>query len=147
MGVHKFYESVAQADVVGLIGALAAKADLSSGLLSTAQIPLVLYPPVTVTYAASTTINPTLGNNFQITATGNITTLTISTTGAQNGQQITLVILASGGARTITLAGATALTTGLTAATTIASTKLGLWTLRYSTLNSAWLLLGQTVGL
>lgn len=118
-------------------------ADLTSGTVPAARLPLVASTPVTVTYASSMTLDPTVGNNFKITATGALA-LNISTTGALDGQMVMVAVLASGGARTVTLNGAILLTTGTTAALAIVSTKVGFFGLRYSTLAGGWTLLAQT---
>lgn len=121
-------------------------ADLTSGTVPAARLPLVASPPVTVTFASSLTVDPTLGNNFKITATGALA-LAVSTTGALDAQMIVVEVLASGGSRTVTLNGAIFLSTGLSAATTIASTKVGFFGLRYSILAGGWVLLAAPVGL
>jgi hypothetical protein len=92
--------------------------------------------PYTVTYAASITLDPTLGSNPQITATGN-PTIGVSTTGAFNGQQILLEVLASTAQRTVTLTGINILP-GLSSVNAIASSKVGFFAFRYSALDSAW---------
>jgi hypothetical protein len=69
----------------------------------TAALELGVTTPVIVTYAASIALNAALGSLFRVTATGNLTVTDI--TGGTNGQQIVLEVLASGGARTLTVAG------------------------------------------
>lgn len=59
--------------------------------------------PVTVSYAASVTLNATQGSLFRVTATGDLTVADI--TGGVNGQQIVLEVLASGASRSLTVAG------------------------------------------
>jgi hypothetical protein len=58
---------------------------------------------VTVTYAASVTLNATQGALFWVTATGDLIVSDI--TGGVDGQGITLHVLASGGTRSITVGG------------------------------------------
>lgn len=70
-----------------------------------AALELGALTPVAVTYAASLTINATLGSLFRVTATGNLTLVDI--TGGTNGQLISLEVRASGGDRTFTVAGET----------------------------------------
>lgn len=121
-----------------------AAADVSSGTLAAARLPLVLSTPVTVTYAATIAIDPTAGNNFKITATGALA-LSVSTTGASDGQMVMVEVLASGAARTVTVTAT--FTTGLVAANVIASGKVGYFGFRYSALLSAWVLLAVTASL
>jgi len=59
--------------------------------------------PVTVTYAASITLNAALGDVFRVAATGDLT-LTDITNGV-DGQQVILEVLASGAARVVTVTG------------------------------------------
>lgn len=118
-----------------------AAADVSSGTLAAARLPLVTSTPVTVTYSATVAIDPTAGNNFKITATGALA-LSVSTTGATDGQMVMVEVLASGAARTVTLSGT--LTTGLIAANAVASGKTGFFGFRYSALVAGWVLLATT---
>lgn len=60
-------------------------------------------PPVTVTYAASITLNAALGSVFRVTATGDLTLTDI--TGGTDGQTVRLEVLASGGTRSVTVTG------------------------------------------
>lgn len=57
--------------------------------------------PVTVTYAASLTVNAALGSVFRVAATGDLT-LTDITNGV-DGQTVTLEVLASGANRVLTI--------------------------------------------
>jgi hypothetical protein len=57
--------------------------------------------PVTVTYAASITLDASLGCVFRVTATGNLTVSSISN--GVDGQTVTLEVLASGADRTLTI--------------------------------------------
>lgn len=74
--------------------------DLKANLTDT-RLSVKPYPPVTVTYAATVSINAALGTHFRITATGNCQLL--ATTNATDGQVIVVQFLASGGARTLSL--------------------------------------------
>jgi hypothetical protein len=123
-----------------------AASDVNSGTLAAARLPLVLSTPQTITYAASLTLDPTVGNNQDITATGALA-LAISTTGVVNKQMLLVEVLASGGARIVTLNAAIVLTSGLIAAPSIPSGKVGLFGFRYSALLSAWMCIAQTVTL
>jgi len=111
-------------------------ADVTSGVFASARMPLVISTPYTVTHASSITLDPTLGNNPQITAAGPIT-LGISTVGALNGQQILLEVLAATTQRTVTLTGINILP-GLSSVNAITFAKVGFFGFRYSGLNSTW---------
>lgn len=95
-----------------------AGADITSGTVPYARLPVGTasstvaagddtrlsvkpYPPVTVTYAATVSINASLGTHFRITATGNCQLL--ATSNATDGQVIVVEFTASGGARTLSL--------------------------------------------
>jgi hypothetical protein len=88
----------------------------------------VPFPPSTITYAGTINADPTVSNNFDVTATGNITSLGVSSTGAANGQMVTVAVLASSGARTVTPA------TGTIGAQVIPSGSVGFFGFRYSSL-------------
>lgn len=88
----------------------------------------VPFPTSTITYASTINADPTVSNNFNITATGNITSLAVSSTGAVDGQMVTIAVLASSGARTITPA------TGTVGAQVIPSGAVGFFGFRYSSL-------------
>lgn len=59
--------------------------------------------PITVPYATTVAVNAGQGTLFRCTATGNLTLA--DPTGGVDGQYIRVEITASGGARTVTLAG------------------------------------------
>mgnify|MGYP006188521723 CR=1 FL=1 len=124
-----------------------AGADISSGTLDAARLPVVLSPVRAVAYSATPTVDPTVsGTNVSITATGNITTLAVSTTGAVNRQALEIAVLGSGGARTVTFATAIRTSTGITRGPhTIASGEVGIFLVRYYSLVSAWVLVAATV--
>ena len=117
-----------------------------SGSYPNPTLDLVTSTPYTQTFSTTPTIDPTLGNNPNLTMTSNITSLTVSTTGALDGQMILLSVLSSGGT-SVTLAAATKLTTGLSSVNTIAAAKVGFFGFRYSSLLSAWVLLSFTASL
>jgi hypothetical protein len=121
----------------GMTGGGALSADV------TVNAARVTSPANTVTYSASLTLDPTLGNNQNITATGALT-LGISTTGAIDGQMVMVSVLASGAQRVVTTTGIT-MTTGQSSTLTIAAGKVGLLGLRYVGLLSAWVLMSATV--
>ena len=148
IGAASSTHSHAEADVTGLVTDLAGKAstvhthaasDTTSGVFTSARLPLVASTPYTVTFASSLTLDPTLGNNPQITATGP-TTIGVSTTGVLSGQQILLEVLAQTTGRVVTLTGIS-IAAGLTAATTVTSGKVGMFGLRYSSLAGTWFLM------
>jgi hypothetical protein len=97
---------------------------------------LVASTPYTVTFASTLTLDPTLGNNPQTTATGP-STIGISTTGALNGQQILLEVLASLAQRTMTFTGINILP-GLSSVNPVTSGKVGFYAFRYSSLDGSW---------
>lgn len=110
--------------------------DIGSGTIASARLPLVASTPYTITYSGSITIDPTLGNNPQITAAGN-PTIGISTVGALNGQMILLEVLAATTQRTVTLTGIN-IFAGLSSVNAITFSEIGFFALRYSGLNSTW---------
>lgn len=127
---HEFYTQLNQSDVIGLTNSLNGKAASTH-----------THSPTVITGSTSGAFNINTGSStdWYLTATAN-RTLTI--TGGTDGQMIVIDILASGGARTITLSGIT-LTTGLIAAWPIASDKVGTLGLRRT--NGVWRALAQTV--
>jgi hypothetical protein len=120
---------------------------IASGTLDAARLPAVLSPVRTVTYSATPTIDPTVsGTNVSITATGDITTLAVSTTGAVNRQGLEIAVLGSGGARSVTFASAIRTSTGVSRGPhSIASGEVGIFLVRYYSLVSAWVLVAATV--
>ncbi len=99
--------------------------------------------PQTQSVTTTLTIDASTGDSHQITATGNPAFAV--PTNPTNGQMIVVEVLASGGARTVTLNGSIVLTTGLSAVMVIASGEVGIFALRYSTLaGSVWMLLSAT---
>lgn len=120
---------------------------LSGGGALTSDVTLtaarVTSPANTVTYSSSITIDPTLGNNQNITATGALT-LAVSTTGAIDGQMLMVSVLASGGARVVTLSGIN-IPAGLSSTLSVTSTKVGLFGFRYVGLlgTPAWVLMSE----
>jgi hypothetical protein len=117
--------AVTAPDSVTLATLLAAKQPLATLLTRLAAA------PITVTYAASVTLDASTGCVFRVSATGNLT-LTDITNGV-DGQTVALEVLASGGSRTVTITG------GDTA--TVPSGKWWTRSFRYSSTASAWLLL------
>jgi hypothetical protein len=114
--------SVTAPDAVTLAGLLAGKQPLSTLLTRIATA------PVTVTYAASVTLNAALGSVFRVTATGDLTIADI--TGGTDGQTVHLEVLASGGARTVTVG---------TATTPVASGQWWTSSFRYNAGAGGWL--------
>jgi hypothetical protein len=93
--------SVTAPDSVTLTGLLATKQPISTLLTRLSAA------PVTVTYAASITLNAALGCVFRVIAVGDLTLADI--TGGVDGQGVTLEVLASGGDRSVTVDGSAAL--------------------------------------
>lgn len=136
----------AEGDITSLTADLALKAPLASptitGLLTA---PRVLKTPYTKAWASTLSIDPTAGDSPNVTATA-ATSMSVSTTGAVDGQMILVSMLASGGSWAITLTGTT-FTTGLASPITIASGKVGFFGFRYVGFLSAWVLLSYTASL
>lgn len=85
--------------------------------------------PVTVTYAASVTLDASLGCVHRVTATGNLSLADI--TNGVDGQTVTLEVLASGGTRTVTAGGGS---------TAVAAGQWWTSTFRYNAGANSWLL-------
>lgn len=116
-------------------------AQLPPSVVTTSQrgpIGGVSYP----TYSASMTIDPTVADKVHITATGALT-LTVSTTGAVDGQQLLVRVVASGANRAVTLSGAL-LTAGRSSPYTVTSGSTGYLGFEYDSSVTAWTLLAQT---
>lgn len=109
--------------------------------------PTTLVTTRTVSYSATPTIDPTIpGNRINMSATGDITAYAVSTVGAQDGQVLQLVTLASGGSRNVTFAAALRTTTGVARGPyTVTSGQLLRAAVEFSTLTNAWALLAATV--
>lgn len=107
----------------------------------------VMPAPRPVTGAATTTITAVTGvdvDRVDVTTTVSITSLVLS--GGFNGQQVRIVVLASGATRTVTVASAVDISTGLSRGPySIGSGQLGKFLVEYSTLNAKWALLAATV--
>lgn len=105
----------------------------------------VIKTPVTITYAATVTIDARTGDAFKITATG---ALAIAVpTNPVDGQMMMIEVIASGSAQTVTLNASIQLTTGLTATISPATGKVAFIGLRYSALTSTWTCLAMTAQL
>lgn len=89
--------SVTAPDSVTLAALLATKQPLSTRLTRLGAA------PVTVTYAASVTLDASLGCVFRVAATGALTLANI--TGGIDGQPVALEVLASGADRAVTVTG------------------------------------------
>jgi hypothetical protein len=98
----------------------------------TAALELNILAPVTVTYAASVTIDAATGALFHITATGALTIAAISN--PTNGQLVTIQVLASGADRVVSFS------VGGVASGTVTSGTWATWTLRYNSGTSTWAL-------
>jgi hypothetical protein len=110
--------TAAQGNDSRITGAAPTASPTFTGTVTTAR---VVQTPVTVTYAATTTIDGTLGNHFRITLTGNLT-LNLPT-GLADGQRILVELVqdATGG-RTLTLGSGWNVTTSITGAITLTTT-------------------------
>lgn len=91
---------------------------------------------VSLTYAATITIDASTGNSFYVTATGNVTFA--APTNGVDGQQILIEVYASGGARTVAFSGTNTVLAGLGSTLSVASTKVGYVGMRYSTRAGHW---------
>lgn len=98
--------------------------------------------PQTQSVTTTLNIDASTGDYHQITATGNPAMAV--PTGGSNGQMLLVEVLASGGARTVTLNGSIILTSGQSATMVIASGQVGMFGLRYSTLAGGWVLMAST---
>lgn len=106
-----------------------------------------LSPTRVVAYSATPSIDPVIdGNNINITATGDITSLAVPTTSAVDRQVIRIAVLGSGATRAVTFAAAIRTSTGLTRGPfSIASGQVLLAAVEYSALISAWVLTAATI--
>jgi ribulose bisphosphate carboxylase small subunit len=121
----------------------ALKANLASPTFTGTQtLPRPVSTPVAVTFATPLTINASTGVRFKTTATTDFTLNAPSN--PVDGQQITLVVLASGATRTVTINAAILLTTGLSASVAIASGKKWIAGLIYDGDAAAWVLVAST---
>lgn len=141
--------AIAESDVTNLTTDLAAKAPLASptftGLITAVR---EVRTPQTQSVTTTLAIDASTGDNHQITATGN-PAFSVPTNGT-NGQMLLVEVLASGGARTVTLNGSILLSTGLTNSLVIASGKVGFFGLRCSSLQTGsitWTLLAASQSL
>lgn len=98
------------------------------------------YPPVTVTYAATVSINAALGTHFRISATGNCQLL--ATTNAVDGQVIVVQFKSDATARTLSLATGSSQTfafgSDITALTATAINKTDLIQFMYDSTAARW---------
>lgn len=98
--------------------------------------------PVVLTYATSVTPDASLANAFKVTATGNLTINPPSN--PVDGFMLLLSVLASGGARTVTVSASVQPTQGVPTVLVPASGKCCYIGLRYSLLSGSWVqLAGQ----
>jgi len=95
-----------------------------------AALELGIFAPVSVTYAASVTLDATTGSLFRIAATGALTIAAI--TGGVDGQSVTVQVTASGADRTVTWS------VGGIATATITSGTTATWRLIYYSTGTVW---------
>lgn len=108
----------------------------SDGLISSKRITSGV-TAASVAGGGTYTVDPSLGDTFQLTANGNFT-LAFNTTNAVNGHRILIEVYnATGGDVTITLSGSYRFGNNVTALDAVATTKTALLGVEYSTLNSA----------
>jgi hypothetical protein len=137
-------------DLITAIGAdMKLKANLASPTFTgTVTVPRLVQPPVVVTYAASITLNAALGNTQRVTMTGDATFL--APTNPADGQTLTLVLTASGGARTPTFtvgsAGAFKYGSDITGVTAVASGTTDIIGLRYNSAADRWWIVAVVKG-
>lgn len=126
-----------------LDAAAAAKANIASptftGLVT---IPRAVSTPVPVTFAATLTIDASIGTRFKTTATADFTLA--APTNPVDGQQVTVVVLAQTTTRNLTVAGTILLTTGLSATVAIVAGKKWIGGLIYDGDAAAWVLVAST---
>lgn len=120
---------------------------ITSGTLAAARLPNVLSTVRTVTFSATPTLDPTTAGNYvQITATGDITSLDVTPTGATDRQKLEVAVLASLADRSVTVAAAVRTSTGVTRGPyTIPSTEAGVFLFEYVALVSDWVLVSAFV--
>jgi hypothetical protein len=103
--------------------------------------------PTVVPYAASITLDPTaISYAVNITATGDITALGLSTTGASDRQRVEVAVLASAATRAVTVDSAVDTSTGVGRGPySPVSGQLWVGLFEYFALNSQWVLTAATV--
>jgi hypothetical protein len=122
----------------------AAAAPLASPTFTgTQRLPRPVSPPVSVTFAATLTIDASTGTRFKTTATADFTLA--PPTNPLDGQQLTVVILAQTTTRNLTVSGSIGLTTGLSAAVAIPAGKKWVGGLLYDGDLAAWVLVASTL--
>jgi hypothetical protein len=111
------------------------------------QTPGLAVTTRTVSYSATPTIDPTIpGNRINMTATGDITAYAVTSTGAQDGQVLQLVVLASGASRNVIFASAIRISSGVTRGPyAVPSGQILRAAVEFSTLTNAWALVAATV--
>lgn len=109
----------------------------------TQTLPRPVSTPQSVTFAATITLNAASGVRFKTTATTDFTLA--PPTNPLDGQQVTVVILASGATRTMTVNASILLTTGLSATVAIPSGKKWIGGLLYDGDAAAWVLVASTL--
>lgn len=121
----------------------AASAPIASPTFTGTQtMPRPVSPPVSVTFAATLTINAATGTRFKTTATSDFTLA--APTNPVDGQQITVVVLAQTTTRNLTISGSIMLTTGLSASVAIVAGKKWIGGLIYDGDAAAWVLVAST---
>jgi hypothetical protein len=116
-----------------------AAADLTSGRLDAARLPLADSPDI-LSYAADITIESTAGRSFAVTATGALAVTMSAAAALADGATVLLEVYASGATSSVTFASPTTQLSELTPPFVVAAGKLGLFGLRYSARAEHWVL-------
>lgn len=116
-------------------------ADVTSGTIAAARLPLVPNVPVTLTYAATLTPDAAAGNLRECTMTGDSTLA--APTNPTTGQQIYLDFLASTAARTLTIDAGITRFAGINSAYVIETGKVIRLALYRSGLLGAWVVVAK----
>jgi hypothetical protein len=114
-----------------------AAADLSSGRLDPARLPLADSPTI-LDYAAAITIDHSTGRSFAVTATGALAVTMSAAAVPADGATVLLEVYAGGATSSVTFPSPTTRLSGLPSPFVVAAGKLGLFGLRYSARAGHW---------
>jgi hypothetical protein len=114
-----------------------AAADLSTGRLDPARLPLV-ESPLILDYAPVVGVDYTSGRSFAVTATGELRVAMCAAAAPADGATVLLEVYARGSASPVTFAAPTTRLSGLTSPFVVRAGKLGLFGLRYSARAGHW---------
>lgn len=139
MGTHALFGQVPQGDVAGLATALAGKAGTGHTHAPTA-VPVA---PRTMSATATASVDGTAAGDMQITCTGDTV---VTPTGTPDGRMMIVVCMASGAARTLSVAASVILGGKVSSRSlTVPQGNVGVFGLRYSSLRGGWLLMAADV--